>query len=303
MARMRSRPGTWLTALPYGMLGAVPIEIHHLKWGLRAIAAAAAAAGFYLLLAYVVLPLTWRHYEHQRGLADLGMMTRTADGIPGDPLNVGMVGSREDVVCAMHAAQWYPADPITFRSSLEIIGSVMLDRPYPDAPVSHLFYQDRRQDMAFERPVGESADRRHHVRLWQALERGQEGRAVWLGAVTFDRGVGFSHDDARVTHHVAPDIDADRDLLTADLHAAKVVTAVYEVTGIGPTLDARNGEGDPYYTDGEIKISVLTAGCGRSAQGFAELGDPPLVALKNLAWSTIVKALLSAMTPSAGGGK
>ena len=91
----------------------------------------------------------------------------------------------------------------------------------------------------------------------------QEGRAVWLGAVTFDRGVGLSHDDGRVTHHIAPDIDAERDLLTADLRTAKVVETIYEVTGIGPTVDGHNGEGDPYYTDGEIKISVLVAGCNQ----------------------------------------
>jgi hypothetical protein len=42
-----------------------------------------------------------------------------------------------------------------------------------------------------------------------------------------------------------------------------VVTTVYEATGIGTTLDGRNAEGDAYYTDGEIKIAVLVAGCGQ----------------------------------------
>ena len=86
------------------------------------------------------------------------MVTRTAQGIPGDPINVGLVGAKADVLCAMHAAAWYPADPITFRSSVEIIGSVVLDRPYRDAPVSSLFYDGRREDLAFEKPDGASAD-------------------------------------------------------------------------------------------------------------------------------------------------
>src|SRR5581483_2608922 len=161
----------------------------------------------------------------------LTMVTRTKVGIPGDPINVGLVGSKADVLCAMNAAGWYPADPVTLRSSLEIVGSVLLDRPYRDAPVSPLYYENRREDLAFEKPAGTSADRRHHVRFWEVLARGQEGRAVWLGAVTFDRGVGFSHDDAKITHHIAPDIDAERNLLTGDLRAAKVVTSIYEVTG------------------------------------------------------------------------
>jgi hypothetical protein len=225
------------------------------------------------------------------------MITRTANGIPGDPINVGLVGSRDDVLCAMNAAAWDPADPITLRSSIEIVGSVLLDRPYRDAPVSHLYYNGKRQDLAFEKPVGTSADRRHHVRLWRVLERGQEGRAVWLGAATFDRGVGLSRDDGRVTHHIAPDIDADRDLLTADLKTAKVVETIYEVTGIGPTVDGHNGEGDAYYTDGDIKISVLVEGCNRRAAAVAVLDNPPLVAMKNLAWDAIAKAVLSAALP------
>lgn len=252
----------------------------------------------YAALAYVLLPFTWRHYEHQEGLAAFSMVTRTGDDIPADPINVGAVGSREDVLCAMHAAMWYPADPVTLRSSIQIVGSVLLDRPYRDAPVSRLYFNSKREDFAFEKPVGNSADRRHHVRFWKALDRGQEGRVVWLGAVTFDRGVGLSHDDARITHHIGPDIDAERDLLSADLMAAKVVRAVYEVTGIGPTLNGRNGGGDPYYTDGEIKISVLVEGCTQRAAATVIVGNPPIVDLKNLAWSAITKILLPAPSGS-----
>ncbi len=274
------------------------IRAHHIKWGALIVTTAGAVVGLYLSLAYIVLPLTWRHYEHQHALEGMAMVTHTADGIPGDPINVGLVGARGEVLCAVNAAGWYPADPITLRSSVEIIGSVLLDRPYRDAPVSHLYYNNRRQDLAFEKPVGTSADRRHHVRLWRVLERGEEGRAVWLGAATFDRGVGFSHDDARVTHHIAPDVDADRDLLTADIKTAKAVETIYEVTGIGPTVDGRNGEGDPYYTDGEIKISALVAGCNQKSESVAVLRNPPLVTMKNIAWDAIAKTILAATMPA-----
>src|SRR5215471_3995771 len=73
----------------------------------------------YLVLAYVILPALWSHHEHEPGLASLPMVTRTASGIPGDALNVGLVGSKQDVLRAMHAAGWFPADPITLRTSIE----------------------------------------------------------------------------------------------------------------------------------------------------------------------------------------
>jgi hypothetical protein len=247
----------------------------------------------YVLLAYFLLPSTWRHYEHQKKLATLAMVTRTKAGIPGDPINVGLVGSKEDVLCAMKAAGWDPADPITLRSSIAIAGSVLLDRPYRGAPVSHLYYEGRLEDFAFEKPVGKSADRRHHVRFWQVLESGDEDRPVWLGAVTYDRGIGFSHNDAQITHHIAPDIDAERDSITVDLEDAKAVGSIYEVSGIGPTLNGRNGGGDSYYTDGEIKFSVLAEGCGRQAPATTELANPPLVEAKNRAWSAVANFLRS----------
>ncbi len=93
------------------------------------------------------------------------MVTRTRADIPGDPINVGAVGSKEDLLCAMNAAQWFPADPVTLRSSMEIAGSVLFDRPYRQAPVSPLHYKGRREDLPFEKPASKSADRRHHVRF------------------------------------------------------------------------------------------------------------------------------------------
>src|SRR6202142_4611895 len=78
----------------------------------------------YFGLAYVVLPALWKHHEHEPGLASLPMVTRTGTGIPGDALNVGLVGSRDDILHAMDAAGWFPADPVTLRTTLAIGGSV-----------------------------------------------------------------------------------------------------------------------------------------------------------------------------------
>ncbi len=244
----------------------------------------------YGLLAYIVLPAAWTHYEHQKGLAGRPMVTHTAQGIPGDAFNVGLVGARDDVIRAMHAAGWYPADPVTLKSSVEIIGSVLLDRSYKTAPVSPLYYDTRKEDLAFEKPDGRSADRRHHVRFWLVLEKGEEGRPVWLGAVTFDRGVGVSHYTGQVTHHIAPDIDAERDGLINDLKQAGMVTAIYQVTGVGPTLNGRNGEGDRYYTDGEIWIARLVADGRKTTTPPAVLDSPALVDLKDALWRAAAQA-------------
>src|SRR6185312_12231199 len=255
----------------------------------------ATVAIVYFLLAYIALPALWRHHEHEPGLASLPMVTRTGTGIPGDPLNVGLVGSREDILRAMHAAGWFPADPVTLRTSIEIVGSVVLDRAYHDAPVSPLYYQGKREQFAFEKPDGRSADRRHHVRLWRVLDKGTTGRPVWLGAVTFDRGVGFSHYTGQVTHHIGPDIDAERDLLMRDLREAGMVEALFQISGIGPTLFGRNGGGDPYYTDGEIDMASLVVDGVKRTEPPTTLPSPPLTALKDEIWRSVSDAVTKEM--------
>jgi hypothetical protein len=233
-----------------------------LRHGLLALALALAA---YLLVAYVVLPEGWRFDEerhHHPALDGLPKVTANAQGIPGGPLNVGLVGTREQVVKAILAAGWHPADPITLRSSLEIAASVVFDRPDPDAPVSSLFLFGRKQDLAFEQEQGRSADHRHHVRFWQAEGIDEQGRPLWVGSASFDQDSGLSHLTGQITHHIAPDIDAERDGLMADLQNAGQLAATHDWPGVGPTTDGHNAEGDRYETDGMMKIGELKASAG-----------------------------------------
>ena len=235
----------------------------------------AGVAIVYLGLAYGLVPTWWRHYERQSALADKSMITETSLGLAGDALNVGLEGERSDLVCAMVEAGWRPADPVTMMTGLKIASSVLLHYSYQAAPVSPLFWEGRKQDLAFEKPSGVSPSHRNHVRFWLALDKGDNGAPLWLGSATFDRSVGVSHYTGQITHHIAADVDAERDLLMADLGAGGHVASTYEIPGVGPTLFARNGGGDPYFTDGEIKVAALKPGCQIGAGAPAQPPAPP----------------------------
>jgi|GEM_PF-136840 len=256
------------------------------RWSGRACRWLAVVILLWLFMAYVALPMLWRHYEHSPGLEDAPKTTLTSAGIPGDPLNVGLLGPDQAVMHAMLESGWYPADPVTVRSSLRIAKSVLLDRPYVEAPVSPLFLFGRKQDLAFEKPVGANASRRHHVRFWKSPELGQQGKPLWIGAVTFDRSVGLSHDTGQITHHIGPDIDAERNGLFADLRRQGWLTQTFQVTGVGSTLLSFNGGGDPYYTDGELTIGVLATEQERD-DSPDHLANPPAVQFKEQFWAAI----------------
>jgi hypothetical protein len=210
----------------------------------------------YLLGAYVFMPLVWkRDVRRHPALFDAPRITHTPDGIPGDPVNVALLGSESDVIHAMIAAKWDPADPLTFRSSVRIAVDSVFRRPDEDAPVSSLELFGRKQDLAFEQPVGNSPRQRHHVRFWR-WDRLQDKREVWFGAVTFDERVGLSHTTGQVTHHIGADLDAERDRLIAGLQQAGVTRDVYWLDGF-QQLQGKNGGGDPWHTDGRLQVAVL----------------------------------------------
>jgi hypothetical protein len=228
-------------------------------WERTAIVAGMLIVG-YLIVAYVALPIFWMRYTRDHpSLADIPNITHTADGIPGDPLNVSLIGTEIDLKRIMRAAQWYPADPLTLRSRLEIASAAVFEHPYDDAPVSNLYLWGRKEDLAFEQPVGPDPRQRHHVRFWRTDKRDPDGRPVWVGAAIFDERVGLSHTTGQITHHTAPDIDAERDKLFADLQRTGELTEEYFINDFHHIRQGRNGGGDPWFTDGRLEVGVIRA--------------------------------------------
>src|SRR5215831_4121070 len=211
----------------------------------------------YLVVAYFALPIFWMRYTRDHpALTDIPGITHTADDIPGDPLNVALIGTATDLKKLMRAAQWYPADPLTLRSRLEIADAAVFEHPYDDAPVSDLFWWGRKEDLAFEQPVGDDPRQRHHVRFWRSDKRDPDGRPVWVGAAIFDERVGLSDTTGQITHHTAPDVDAERDYLFHDLEQTGDLSEFYIVPGFHKFLEGVNGGGDPWHTDGNLYAGV-----------------------------------------------
>ncbi len=212
----------------------------------------------YVLFAYVVMPMSWRQYNRLAGPPALSGVTRTAEGIAADPLNVALIGTRTEVAEAMRAAGWYPADRITIRSGLRDAASVLFRRPYASAPVSTHLLWERPQDLAFEQIVGGSPRRRHHVRLWQANQPLDPRNTMWLGAATYDLRVGFSRYTGEIIHHIEPRVDDERDTLVEDLGGAGRLARVDCLAGLRAAGRDRNGSGDDYETDGRLCVAVLS---------------------------------------------
>ena len=212
----------------------------------------------YLFVAYIVVPAGWMRYTHRHpALDDVPDITHTADGIPGDPLNVALVGTEAEVKAIMAAAKWYLANPLGLRSDLEIAADTVLKRPDDRAPVSNLYLFGRKEDLAFEQPVGDNPRQRHHVRFWRAEKVAPDGRPVWVGSAVYDERVGLSRTTGQITHVTAPDIDAERDYLFKCLEKTGDLAETYYVDNFHKLRKGRNGGGDPWETDGRLCVGII----------------------------------------------
>jgi len=219
-----------------------------------------ALAAVYLASAYLLIPFAWERYAKRHpSFDDNPRITETADGHPGDPLNVALIGSESGVDEAMRAAKWYRADTLGVRSDFEIAEDSVLKRPFDRAPVSDLYLFGRKEDLAFEQPVGDSPRRRNHVRLWLTGKQDALGNPVWIGGASYDKSVGLSRTTGQITHHIAPDVDTERDHLFASLQQAGMLSDLFKVKGFHKVLRGKNGGGDPWYTDGALWVGTIAA--------------------------------------------
>jgi hypothetical protein len=212
----------------------------------------------WLIAAYVIIPFVWNQYAGRHpAFDDHPRVTQTGDHHPGDPLNVALYGEQAQLEAIMKTAKWYQSTALGIRSDLQIAADTILSRPDDDAPVSSLYLLGRKEDLAFEQPVGDNPRHRHHVRFWKTRTIGEDGRPQWIGSAVYDQRVGLSHTTGQITHVTAPAIDVERDYLFECLQKTGELVERYVVDGFHQQREGRNGGGDPWHTDGDLYVGVV----------------------------------------------
>lgn len=218
---------------------------------------------FWLLVTYLILPrlhaLASRIYLPGYFIG----RTRTREGVLGDPVNLALRGTEQEIHTAMLRAGWRRADPLTLFSGWRIVAATLRRRSYAEAPVSSLYLFTRRQTFTYQQEVAGNPSKRHHVRFWPTPDgwRLPGGRQVeWLAAGTFDRAVGLSLFTFQVTHRIDSDVDAERDHILATLTATSAMNdgiTVEHLHNFSSGYHHRNGGGDRIRTDGDLPIVDL----------------------------------------------
>ena len=125
-----------------------------------------ALAVTYAIAAYVILPRAVRMGLKILQRKHVPSYTITGDGLPGDPVNLMLTGTLQQLRAAFAAAGWIEADPLGLRSSWGMVRAFVFNSPYPAAPFSTLYLFGRGQDIGFQKAIDDSPRKRHHIRFW-----------------------------------------------------------------------------------------------------------------------------------------
>lgn len=208
----------------------------------------------FVLLAVLIACI--RFYPYPFDFSTYPTLSHTKSGAAGDPINVLFIGRNDQILQSFHRAGWLTPDPITTQSSMRIAVDSLAHRSYPTAPVSNLYVYGRVQDLAFEKPTSD-VQNRGHIRIWKtgALI---DGQSVWVGAATYDSGIEVSGTTHLPTHHIAPTVDLERNVVGTDLATTLLVKEEASAAFTPPILFAHNGGGDYYESDGTILVISYT---------------------------------------------
>ena len=226
----------------------------------------------YGIAAYVILPRAVRMGLKVLQRKSVPQFTITGDGLPGDPVNLVLMGTLQQLRDAFAAAGWSEADRLGLASSWGMIRAFVFNSPYPTAPFSTLYLFGRGQDIGFQKAIDDSPRKRHHIRFWSlSLEHAEgrvgtasfwmntdrppdQSRVLWIGAGTRDTGFSLTQLTFQVTHATDSDTNAERDYIVAELSKHRVIGEI-RIYRSGQQLSTERV--NHYITDGEVTVADL----------------------------------------------
>jgi hypothetical protein len=226
----------------------------------------------YGLAAYVILPRAVRMGLKILQRRHIPRYTTTGDGLPGDPVNLVLTGTLQQLRSAFATAGWSEADQLGVASSWRMIVAFVCNSSYPAAPFSTLYLFGRGQDIGFQKAIDGSPRKRHHIRFWAlALAHAEEtvgtaafwmntdrppeyARVLWVGAGTRDTGISLTRLTFQVTHATDDDTNAERDYIVAELMKHQ---AIEDVTSYEAGQRFPVGRVNHYIADGTVSVASL----------------------------------------------
>ncbi len=192
--------------------------------------------------------------------------------MPGDPVNLVLTGTLQQLHAAFQLAGWSQADRLGLSNSWRMVRAFVFNAPYPTAPFSTLYLFGRGQDVGFQKAIDNSPRKRHHIRFWALslayaeanlgkasfrlnTDRPPETECVhWIGAGTKDTGISLTRLTFQITHATDSDTNVERDYIISELKKSGVIG---EINSYKADQQLAGKHVNLYVTDGEVAVADL----------------------------------------------
>jgi LssY C-terminus len=190
-------------------------------------------------------------------LAQIPRRIADKDGNPGDMVNFLLIGSEEQVKATFQTAGWVQVDRDTKDAVLQALVASLSKQAYLTMPMSQLYLYGRPQDYGFAHAEPLTVvTTRHHLRIWKStLIVG--GQPLWVGAATHDMGLERDQRNGKLTHHIDPNVDDEREFLSRSLVGSGYVTQHASVMPADPIKDEKTATGGGFHSNGEVLVLWL----------------------------------------------
>ena len=183
----------------------------------------------------------------------LPLYSETLSGARMEPISFIYYGYEDQITQLYKSHSWEKADPSTLGNTLRAVAVGFKGGQYITAPVTPSFLNAQPENLAFEKSTEKhSLSQRHHTRLWRTSYALVDGRPIWVATASFDDGIKFAGSAKLPTHHIDPNIDAERSFITHSLGEKEQLIQV-----VKPQLGI-NGGGDGFFTDGKAQVIMLS---------------------------------------------
>lgn len=188
----------------------------------------------------------------ENSVRKLPLYSETLTGARMEPINFVYVGYEDQITKLFKRNGWAKADPSTLGNTLKAVAVGFQGRQYLTAPVTPSYLNSKPENMAFEKSTElHSLRQRHHTRIWRTDYALADGRPIWVATASFDEGIEFAGSTKLPTHHIDPNIDAERAFITKSLGVNEKLLKI-----VTPQL-GKNASGDGFFTDGKAEFIDL----------------------------------------------
>jgi membrane-associated phospholipid phosphatase len=189
---------------------------------------------------------------NETAVARLPLYSETLTGVRAEPISLIFIATSDQLKATFMRAGWYVADSSTLNNTFHAFLSAAKNEQYLTAPVTPAYLNFQPETIAFEKPTHTNSLRqRHHTRLWKT-NFNVAGIPVWAATASLDQGIGIGSKVALPTHHIDPNIDAERNYISQSLDQSNT-----SLLRVAEPQDGHNASGDIFFTDGQAVVIQL----------------------------------------------